>query len=181
MIETLAELSVTDELTGLANRRYLLAKLGEEVRRSERSGSAFAMLMIDLDHFKEVNDRHGHQAGDECLHTLAEAINSHAKRTADLAARYGGEEFAVVLPNTNSKGALRVAKAIQREIRRLEIPHAASTVSEYVTLSYGVSSSGASLEVSLDSLIEAADKALYEAKNQGRDCIVQRNVEPPSA
>ena len=161
MIETLAELSVTDELTGLANRRYLLAKLGEEVRRSERSGSAFAMLMIDLDHFKEVNDRHGHQAGDEVLKQCADALKQSVRAT-DTVARYGGEEFCVVLPYTTSRAAARcVAERLRKSIDALPEPVPSTSVG---IACWELGSSGADV-------LHRADAALYKAKAAGRNRV----------
>jgi len=162
MVEELAHLSVTDELTGLANRRYLLEKLAEEVRRSERSGSAFSLLMIDLDHFKEVNDRYGHQTGDEVLRKCADVLKQSVRAT-DLVARYGGEEFCVILPYTTSRAAARcVAERLRKMIG--ELPEPAPSISVGIACW--------ELGGSASDVFHRADAALYEAKAAGRDCVV---------
>jgi diguanylate cyclase (GGDEF)-like protein len=126
MVEKLAELSVTDELTSLANRRSLSQRLEEEAKRSARTGRAFAVLMIDLDHFKEVNDRHGHQVGDSVLQQCARMLKENIRGT-DFVARYGGEEFCVVLPETSLQGAQHVAEKLREAVANL--PHPVPTIS----------------------------------------------------
>ena len=162
--------TVTDELTQISNRRAFDLYLQQEWNRAKREKLFLALIMIDIDYFKLYNDYYGHDAGDRCLHAVAQGIRQAVKRPSDLVARYGGEEFAVILPNTNREGAETVANAIQTEIRDLKLPHARSPIAPHVTLSMGVSikiptSSDCSL------LINTADRALYEAKNRGRDRI----------
>ena len=139
-----------------------------------RETKPLSLILCDIDYFKRFNDTYGHQAGDACLQQVAGAISRVLKRPADLAARYGGEEFAVILPNINASGAVHVADAIHKEVQQLLVPHATSSVSEYVTLSVGVSSTIPQKEFSPEALIAVADKALYEAKEQGRNCVIMK-------
>jgi diguanylate cyclase (GGDEF)-like protein len=129
------------------------------------------LILIDIDYFKRYNDHYGHQGGDDCLIRVAQILANIPQRPTDLVARYGGEEFVVVLPHTNREGALTVANSIQQTIASFCIPHACSEVSQFVTLSIGVSSLIPTPEASLEDLIARTDEALYEAKNQGRNCI----------
>ncbi|MBC8457199.1 MAG: diguanylate cyclase [Deltaproteobacteria bacterium] len=161
LTEELKRLSVTDALTGIANRRQLINFLDQEIARSERTGSPFALLMIDLDHFKEVNDQYGHQVGDEVLKRLVAAFNKKLRKI-DLLARYGGEEFCVVLPDTPSPKALEVADKLRTALRSLPAP--------MPTISIGIAYSREKL--SWKDLVQQADQALYEAKFSGRDCVV---------
>ncbi len=169
--EELERLTMTDDLTSLANRRCFDQYLQKEWRRLAREQNSIALVLCDIDNFKAYNDTYGHIAGDGCLKQVAQAIQMTARRPADLVARYGGEEFAIVLPNTEHHGALRVAEAIQDAIHRLQIPHAQSTVSQYVTLSIGIFSTipkpGSLPEFS----ISVTDQLLYTAKNQGKNRI----------
>jgi diguanylate cyclase (GGDEF)-like protein len=160
MVEKLAELSVTDELTSLANRRSLSQRLEEEAKRSARTGRAFAVLMIDLDHFKEVNDRHGHQVGDSVLQQCARMLKENIRGT-DFVARYGGEEFCVVLPETSLQGAQHVAEKLREAVANL--PHPVPTISVGVAVWQP--------QVSADELLGQADEALYHAKQRGRDRV----------
>ena len=107
-----------------------------------------SLILCDIEFFKAYNDTYGHQAGDGCLQQVAAAVRAAAKRSTDLVARYGGEEFAVILPNTNTTGAVQVAELLRQEIHQLMIPHSASSVSEYITLSLGVASTIPNLEFS---------------------------------
>ena len=163
----LEAVSRMDGLTGIANRRYFDAYLPAELARSARAPLSF--ILADIDHFKDYNDHYGHQAGDACLKKVAGALRAAARRPADLAARYGGEEFAVVLPETPLAGAHEVAKNIAHRIAELNIPHAASATHSAVTVSQGIATSEPGAAVSCEHLIERADKALYRAKEQGRN------------
>ena len=159
-VARLAELSVTDELTGIPNRRRLMEKLDEEIRRSERTGRPFSLLMLDLDHFKQVNDRHGHQTGDEVLRQCA-AILKKSVRSIDTVARYGGEEFCIILPETSLDAARAVAEKVREAIKAL--PEPVPTVSIGVSLWQPKQPHG--------ELLARADKALYHAKETGRDRV----------
>lgn len=165
-----------DGLTQVANRRRFDEYLEIEWLRMARERQPLSLILCDVDYFKLYNDTYGHLVGDTCLQRVAEAISRGLKRPADLLARYGGEEFAVVLPNTNALGAVQVAEKLRCEINHLMIPHATSAVSNYVTMSWGVSSIIPTHEFSLKQLIAAADKALYEAKEQGRNRIIVKTL-----
>ncbi|MGB7441458.1 MAG: PleD family two-component system response regulator [Coleofasciculaceae cyanobacterium] len=167
--QKLKRLATLDGLTQVANRRRFDQYLSQGWNILIREKLPLSLVMCDIDFFKLYNDNNGHQAGDKCLQQVTRAIRQVVKRAADLVARYGGEEFAVILPHTNSKGALKVAEQIRASIREMSIPHRQSPVSQYVTLSLGVSSTIPSLESSPEMLIAAADQALYQAKLSGRD------------
>lgn len=167
LYQEIRRLAVTDELTGLANRRQFFDAGAREVKRAWRYGRPLAMLMIDLDHFKEINDKHGHTVGDTVLRRLGRGLLA-TLRTADLAARYGGEEFVVLLPECDLEGARLVASRIAREFT--EMTCADDKLPE-VTLSIGVAVISEANN-KLARLIEAADRALYAAKEQGRDRVV---------
>ena len=168
----LQKLSRQDGLTGIANRRYFDTYLVTEVRRAARDGQPLSLILSDVDYFKAFNDCYGHQAGDTCLRQVAAALTSAGRRPADLAARYGGEEFALVLPGTVLDGAIDVAQTVDGVVASLAIRHAGSEVSQNVTLSQGVVSVIPEKETSPEELIQRADQALYQAKQQGRDRYV---------
>jgi diguanylate cyclase (GGDEF)-like protein len=163
------QVAYVDSVTAIANRRRFDEHLRVEWQRLARDKEPLSLILCDIDYFKFFNDHYGHQAGDVCLKDVAQAMDRVMKRAADLVARYGGEEFAIVLPNVRLKGAVHIARLIQMEIRHLEIPHAKSAVSPNVTLSLGISSRIPNLEQRPESLITAADRALYQAKAQGRN------------
>ncbi|MCM2364080.1 sensor domain-containing diguanylate cyclase [Pseudomonas sp. SR18] len=165
----LSELAATDALTGLPNRRILDERLRLEWDRAQRSTESLTLLMIDVDHFKAFNDRHGHQGGDEALRTVAQVIGNNIRRPADLAARYGGEEFAVVLPHTDAKGAWVIAEHIRSSVEHL--PRVAGS-ERPITVSIGMSTWDKRSRMSLEALLLSADQALYEAKHSGRNRIV---------
>ena len=167
----LQEMSLMDELTGLNNRRSFNQQLGNQWSIALRNGLALGLIMLDVDFFKRFNDYYGHQAGDECLKTVSAALKHCAKRGGDFVARYGGEEFAVILSGTDQAGAMVVAERIRRQIEELHIPHAPSGLGAYVTVSLGVFSLNPSAALSVEDLIIRADKALYRAKNSGRNCV----------
>ncbi|MEN3359041.1 MAG: hypothetical protein V7637_3023 [Mycobacteriales bacterium] len=164
-------LSVTDPLTGLANRRRLAAVLEHEWRRAVRPGGSIAIAMIDIDHFKLYNDHYGHAGGDECLRRVAGVLTEHIRDTTDLVARYGGEEFAVVLPGADSAAAYQVAERIRAAVAALNEPHE-MTQPGFVTVSIGVAAEIATADRTGQALIEAADAKLYEAKRNGRNQVV---------
>lgn len=169
--QKLERLATCDELTQLANRRRFDEHLNQEWQRLAREQLPLSLILCDVDFFKIYNDTYGHPAGDYCLQQVAQAISRAAKRSCDLAARYGGEEFAIILPNTKLKGALRVAEELRLRIAALKIPHAGSSIKQYVTVSIGVASTIPSRDSHSADLIVAADRVLYQAKSLGRDRI----------
>lgn len=177
----LERLATLDELTQLANRRRFDQYLEMEWRRQTREQTPLSLILCDIDSFKSYNDTYGHPGGDECLRQVARAIGNAVDRPADLVARYGGEEFAVILPNTAIQGAVLVAEHIQLKIAALQLPHAGSQVSQYVTVSLGVASIVPASELVASILISAADQALYQAKRLGRDRIQVYQADPASA
>ena len=170
--ESMRARSYVDGLTGIANRRYFDVALDRELRRAQRMKSPLSLLLIDIDSFKAYNDHFGHQQGDACLSTVAQALAAKLKRPADVAARYGGEEFAAILPDTSLEQARLHANAIREHVAALALPHAASAYWPIVTLSIGVASFDRERLHEVPALIEAADKALYAAKRGGRNRVV---------
>ncbi|MGL4375545.1 MAG: sensor domain-containing diguanylate cyclase, partial [Microcoleaceae cyanobacterium] len=162
-------MATTDGLTQVTNRRGFDERLQSEWQRLMRGQQELSLIMLDVDFFKRYNDCYGHQAGDICLVQVAKAAAQAVKRSSDLFVRYGGEEFAVILPNTDAPGAIAVAEYIQQAIRDLKIPHRKSDVSEFVTVSMGIATIIPSFGTSSDELVARADKALYSAKQLGRD------------
>jgi diguanylate cyclase (GGDEF)-like protein/PAS domain S-box-containing protein len=171
--QELQRLAALDDLTQISNRRRFDERLAEEWRRAMRDASSLAVIICDIDFFKPYNDTYGHVKGDETLHAVAQAISAILKRPMDLVARYGGEEFAIVLPNTDLQGAVRVAGEIKAAIESLHIEHRASVVSAFISLSYGVAALVPHKDISPRTLVERADRALYQAKTGGRNRIVQ--------
>nr|WP_224095215.1 diguanylate cyclase [Nostoc sp. MS1] len=166
----LEKLSKLDGLTKIANRRCFDEFLEREWNRLQRSGNYLSLIIFDIDYFKAYNDNYGHLAGDKCLIQIARAAQSVLKRPTDLIARYGGEEFIVLLPNTNESGATKVAKLIHKSIEELKIPHKRKNgIEDFVTVSLGVASQVPIIRTSPQELINAADQALYKAKEQGRN------------
>jgi diguanylate cyclase (GGDEF)-like protein len=166
--ETL-ELSFTDPLTGVANRRQLFLRLEQELSRSVRFGDPVSLLMIDLDLFKQINDRFGHTVGDGVLRGVAHALRRNVRKV-DIVARYGGEEFCVVLPRVGKPEALEVAEKLRRSVGATALPSPEGVGPLRVTISLGVATLGIDAD-DVAGLIEKADAALYEAKRQGRDRV----------
>ncbi|MCS6960251.1 MAG: diguanylate cyclase [Pseudanabaenaceae cyanobacterium SKYGB_i_bin29] len=160
-----------DELTQLPNRRQLLEYLDRIWRQMMRQGLPLSLLVCDVDHFKSFNDFYGHQAGDECLQQVAQAIAQSIRRPIDLASRYGGEEFVVVLPNTPLQGAWQVAESMRMAVKYLAIPHAGSSVTDRVTISVGLATQVPQRGTLPMALLQKADKALFQAKRLGRDRV----------
>lgn len=171
--EQLLRLSTTDALTELANRRLLMHRLEDEWRRALRSQEPLSLLLIDVDFFKLYNDHYGHQAGDRCLLSVARVLAGSAHRPSDLAARYGGEEFVLLLPQTDAAGAMAVAQSAFDHLREAALEHALSPLGPFVTLSMGLVSGRAGTDSSAAQWLAQADLALYRAKAQGRNRIVQ--------
>lgn len=164
----LEALSATDALTGLANRRRFDARLADEVQRSHRHGTALALLMIDIDHFKLYNDQLGHPQGDSALQAVAAVLAQQARRPGELVARFGGEEFALLLPHASAATALTVGERCQSAMATLALPHRASPTAAHVTLSIGVAMLGTQRREDAAALVRRADAALYAAKAAGR-------------
>jgi diguanylate cyclase (GGDEF)-like protein len=169
--QELHRLAMLDGLTRVANRRHFDEYLYQQWTLLTRLQQPLALILVDVDEFKRYNDHYGHLTGDECLKQMAQTISNTLMRPSDLVARYGGEEFAIVLPFTTLDGAKQVAKTIKTAVSKLGLPHAKSTVSDRLTLSLGVSCIVPQSELSVEILISTADKALYQAKEKGRDCI----------
>ena len=165
----LATLSVTDPLTGLANRRRFDEALAKEYARHARSGAELSMIMLDIDHFKAFNDTYGHVSGDACLQRIARVIAESVVRAADIAARYGGEEFSCILPETCLNGAVAIAEKIRKGINALAILHDSSKTADYVTASLGVVTVTCDAEITASEIIVLADTMLYKAKAGGRN------------
>ncbi len=169
--QTLQQLSILDALTGVFNRRYFDETLDKEVKRSAREKQELCLLMMDIDYFKNFNDTYGHQAGDDCLKRVSNALDNNLHRPADFIARYGGEEFAVVLPGTSSQGGIQVAESLRSAVSGLSIPHKSSKTIDHVTVSIGLAYGIPHSIHSEKNLIACADRALYKAKDQGRNRI----------
>ena len=169
----LTRLSYVDALTGTMNRRAYDKSLDQEWRRAGRSGKPVSLVMIDVDFFKLYNDNYGHQAGDQCLTTIATTIRDMVRRPGDLVARYGGEEFAVILPETPTEGALQVAETIRTAVAALALAHKYSKVGKFVTVSLGVATAIPTDDVKPEVLTKMADDALYVAKRNGRNQIAR--------
>lgn len=174
--DAMRELTLTDTVTGVANRRSFDTAFDSEWRRCDRSRSPLSVIMIDIDQFKRYNDAYGHQAGDDCLRQVAGAMVQCAGRPPDLLARYGGEEFVILLPQVGQEGAETVAQRILEVVRELAIPHRMSSVCDAVTVSVGIATmlpgSGAG---DAEALVRNADDALYRAKESGRNryCVAE--------
>ncbi len=171
--EALQRMVNVDGLTGLANRRYFDQFLVKEWRRAVRLSHQMSLIMIDIDFFKSYNDTYGHQQGDDCLKEVAKALNAPLKRPLDLVARYGGEEFVVLLPDTDAEGVRNVAVLLQKSVADLQISHQGSSLNQLVTISSGVTTMFPERGDSHEMLVMYADKALYQAKAEGRNCVRQ--------
>jgi diguanylate cyclase (GGDEF)-like protein len=166
----LEQLAVVDYLTRLSNRRYFNSKIQQEWRRLSREEKTLSLILCDVDHFSSYNKTYGHLAGDECLKKIAGVLTGFARRPADLVARYGGEEFALILPNTELQGAMKVAENIRSQVRALGIENANSSYG-YVTISIGVACQIPNRNFPPDILIQAADEAMFQAKKNGRNRV----------
>ena len=173
--EHLSNLAIHDGLTGIYNRRYFDETLAREWKRTMREKAPLSLIMLDIDYFKKYNDTYGHQAGDECLRQVATTISGALRRPADMAARYGGEEFVVVLPNLKLEDSAKFGETIRAKIEALKMEHKQSDANPFITVSLGIASVVPSSISSYEELVGAADKALYSAKNKGRNrvCVAQ--------
>lgn len=169
----LAKKTTLDDLTGLFNRRYYDQKILAEYRRSRRNLSALSILVVDIDHFKKVNDTYGHLAGDQCLVAVAQQLKQALHRSSDVACRYGGEEFCLILPETEPAGAMAFAEELRLKISQLSVEYQGSVIP--LTISCGVSCYQQQEGASPELLFSAADQALYQAKQQGRNQVQLAN------
>jgi diguanylate cyclase (GGDEF)-like protein len=167
----LKDMSNRDALTGVANRRRFKEFLDTEWRRALRSRTSVSVLMVDIDHFKPFNDAYGHQQGDACLKRVAEAMSGELQRAGDLLARYGGEEFVVVLPGHGLDAACQVGRRLRQAVEALAIPTSVSGAAPVVTVSIGAASAVPQGKEAPAALIAAADRALYRAKDAGRNRV----------
>lgn len=167
----LERISALDQLTGLANRRRFDVALSYEWRRSLRTGKPLSLIICDIDCFKNYNDAYGHPAGDDALVRVADILHTTVRRAADVVARYGGEEFAVILADTDAEGARKVGENLRRGIDQGHIPHASSSVTSWLTISVGVATLAPERQLDPSALIDRADRALYAAKQAGRNRV----------
>ena len=171
--QKLEELASQDPLTHLYNRRSFDAFLNQQIRSSQRTSSPLCLLLIDIDHFKSFNDEYGHQQGDSCLKSVASAIKESIYRPVDMAARYGGEEFVIILQDTDIRGAIKVSQNIQKNIAALKGLPINPTTKEHISLSIGIASYQQikQKKTGEKEFVSLADRAMYEAKNHGRNQI----------
>ncbi|HEY8972705.1 MAG TPA: diguanylate cyclase, partial [Burkholderiaceae bacterium] len=169
MRKQLEDYSFRDGLTGVSNRRKFDAVLEEEWTLARRNTQPLSLILIDIDFFKQYNDHHGHVQGDECLKAVAAALGTVANRPRDLLARYGGEEFVLVLPATDESAAQRVSERVRQALFKAQIPHAASSVGQLLTVSQGVGTIIPSSTDTLVQFLDTVDRRLYRAKQAGRD------------
>lgn len=169
-MQVLENLSTLDGLTRISNRRYFDEYLKREFLYSKRNKIPLSIAICDIDNFKAYNDSYGHPAGDECLKEVATTINSMLKRPGDLVARYGGEEFGIILPHTKAEGTLEIGNLLCAKIESLQVPHKTSPVSQYVTISIGVTTYLGD-DINLNDLLNIADQALYKAKSSGKNQV----------
>lgn len=174
--EDLARQSITDALSGLHNRRYFDQVLETEVARCNRNGESFALLLLDIDHFKRVNDQFGHQAGDTVIQAVGKALMSGI-RTSDTCCRYGGEEFALIMPATRAPEAQLVAERLRQKVATLEIPGLPK--GQQMTISVGISLGEPKSEIKAQQVLKDADQALYAAKAEGRNRCILRGEHRP--
>lgn len=171
----LKQIATLDGLTCIPNRRYFDDSLQTEWKRCQRAGQPLSLLLIDIDFFKQYNDRYGHPAGDQCLKSVAGALNTSLYRVEDSVARYGGEEFAAILPGTDVQGAQAVAERMRTAVRALHIPHEQG-IEQRLSCSIGIATKLPEQAQSAEQLVTAADQHLYEAKRAGRNQIVAQST-----
>ncbi len=170
--QQLEAIAFEDPLTQVPNRHYFQRYFNQEWRRMAREKKYLSLIICDVDFFKAYNDTYGHPQGDRCLQEVAHTLKFTLHRPGDMVARYGGEEFVVILPNTSPSGAFHVAEQIRAAVKGMKLPAATNKVSEYVTISLGVAGVIPNGSISPQQLLQEADKALYQAKEKGRDCVV---------
>ncbi|MBD3322803.1 MAG: diguanylate cyclase [Chitinivibrionales bacterium] len=167
----LKEMATHDPLTGIFNRRFFKDMYKRDWRIALRAKTRISVIMLDIDFFKGYNDTYGHQAGDSCLQQVAGVLRESLRRAGDIVARYGGEEFIVVLNTVSADEAMQSAEFMRKRISALKIPHSASGVAKYVTVSCGLSSVIPDKKLAPETLIRQADTALYTAKESGRNRV----------
>ena len=172
--QQLTRLVSLDSLTQISNRRHFDDHLERMWRQMVREQGWLSVALCDVDFFKRYNDTYGHLAGDRCLQQVAAALNHWSRRPLDLVARYGGEEFGIILPSTPLAGALHLTQKMRAAVKALKIDHSSSEINPYVTVSFGVASILPSPSASAEGLVDVADKALYQAKVEGRDRVVRQ-------
>lgn len=172
----LQRLSSQDGLTGIPNRRRFDQLLIKEWLRAIRHSSSISIIMLDIDFFKLFNDTYGHQGGDDCLKKVAEILEHSIHRETDMVARYGGEEFVAILPETGVQGALEVAMKMCSQVEAQHIPHKSSKIADHLTISVGVATAVPERGSQPETLVAAADQALYEAKNNGRNQVCSAGI-----
>jgi diguanylate cyclase (GGDEF)-like protein len=168
----LTRMADLDGLTGIANRRQFDRALSSEWQRALRDGAEVSVVMIDIDHFKPYNDRHGHAVGDSALRAVAETLHGALRRPGDLAARYGGEEFALLISGSEHDATMKLAHSLRTKVQALGMEHGASSAAPVVTISMGVATAAAHPEIAAQELLELADERLYQAKKEGRNRVV---------
>ncbi len=169
--DELHRLAILDDLTGVANRRFFNMVFAQEWSRAAREVIPLSLIFIDIDFFKNYNDTYGHPQGDECLKKVAGALSGSVKRSTDQVARYGGEEFAVIVPHTALRGARTMAEGLRYKVEELGLEHAGSKIHDRVTISLGVACVTPERGLAPESLVRAADQAVYEAKRHGRNRV----------
>lgn len=174
-LATLRESEKLDYLTQISNRNFFYDQLEHEWRRLSRKKEAIAVVLFEIDYFRQLNSLYGHQAGDECLQLVAKVVKDILKRPADLVARFADHQFSLVLPNTDAGGAIHIARLIQKDVQKLEL------VQGPISLSIGISSTVPTLNHTSEDFLQASEQALAEAKDQGRDRIILKAFEPPQA
>ncbi len=167
----LESLSFMDGLTGIGNRRSFDNYIEVAWKNACRSKKPVSLIMGDIDNFKLLNDTYGHLKGDECLVKVARVLSENVRRPLDFVARYGGEEFIVILPETNSEGAFKIAEEIRKNIKSIEIPNKDSSVSKHMTMSFGITTMIPNQEDQIEDFIEQADKAMYKSKKTGKNKV----------
>jgi len=163
-------MAITDSLTGLYNRRYFYLILDNEIERAKRYQSPLSLIMMDIDHFKLYNDTYGHISGDDCLKSIALVISNAAHRPADVAARYGGEEYMILLPQGNVETSMKIAESIRERVAQLTIELEDERVLR-TTISIGISETNSLVDSNIETAINKADNALYEAKRSGKNKV----------
>jgi len=176
--DLLRQLAWIDGLTGIPNKRQIEARSEEEFRRCRGEALPLAVAVVDIDYFKSFNDTYGHLAGDDCLRSVAQAIQASLHRAGDFVGRMGGEEFVCLFPGATLPDALKLLERIDAAIRALKLPHAGG-IDGYVTVSIGVISAVPHGDITMVALVEQADRALYQAKQQGRARVYAAEVAAP--